>query len=71
MDFLFLALSSDGFHGPCQGTGAHDCTLIVRTLSVEDFENLLMKHLLGHPSFATASSNIALRQQKRTAVLPI
>ena len=52
-------------------TGAHDYTLIVRTRSVEEFESFLMREVLGHPGVATASSNLALRQHKRSAVLPI
>lgn len=52
-------------------TGAHDYTLIVRTYSVEEFESFLMKQVLAHPSVARASSNLALRQHKRTPVLPI
>jgi Lrp/AsnC family transcriptional regulator len=43
----------------------------VRTRSVEEFETFLMKQVLAHPSVATASSNLALRQHKRTPVLPI
>jgi Lrp/AsnC family transcriptional regulator len=52
-------------------TGAHDYTLIVRTRTVEEFETFLMKQVLSQPGVATASSNLALRQHKRSAVLPI
>ena len=52
-------------------TGAHDYTLIVRARSVEEFETFLMKQVLSQPGVATASSNLALRQHKRTAILPI
>lgn len=52
-------------------TGAHDYTLIVRTASVASFERLLMDRILSHPSVASASSNIALRQQKYSTALPI
>jgi Lrp/AsnC family transcriptional regulator len=52
-------------------TGTHDYSLIVRTPTVEDFEHFLMQQLLAHPSVATASSNIVLRQHKHTTALPL
>lgn len=52
-------------------TGEHDYVLIVRTDTVESYDEFLMHHLLSHPSVARASSNLALRQQKYTTALPL
>lgn len=52
-------------------TGGFDYMLIVRTKSVLDFETFLMEQILGHPSVASASSQISLRQHKYSTELPI
>ena len=52
-------------------TGANDYTLLVRTRSVADFKTFLMESILGHKSVASATSQIALHQQKYTTALPI
>jgi Lrp/AsnC family transcriptional regulator len=52
-------------------TGEYDYVLIVRTDTVEAFDEFLMHHLLSHPSVARASSSLTLRQQKYTTALPL
>lgn len=52
-------------------TGEYDYTLLVRTATVEDFEGLLLKDILAHPSVASATSQIALREVKYSTALPI
>lgn len=52
-------------------TGAFDYMLIVRSRSVMAFETFLMEDILGHPSVASASSQISLRQHKYSTELPI
>jgi len=52
-------------------TGGFDYMLIVRTKSVMDFESFLMEEILGHPSVASASSQISLRQLKYSTELPL
>lgn len=52
-------------------TGEYDYMLIVRTDSVESFDEFLMHRLLAHPKVAKASSNLTLRQQKYTTALPL
>ncbi|MEM9690415.1 MAG: Lrp/AsnC family transcriptional regulator, partial [Pseudomonadota bacterium] len=43
-------------------TGTHDYTLIIRTHSVGEFEQILMERILADDTVAQASSQIALRQ---------
>ena len=52
-------------------TGPHDYCLIIWVRDIESYEELLMNSILSHPSVASASSNIALRQQKNSTELPI
>jgi Lrp/AsnC family transcriptional regulator len=52
-------------------TGPHDYCLIIWVRDIESYEELLMNKILSHPSVASASSNIVLRQQKYTTELPI
>lgn len=52
-------------------TGGFDYSLIVRCGSVEDFETLLMHHILAHDSVANASSQFALRHIKAETALPL
>ena len=52
-------------------TGAHDYMMIIRSRSVADFQTFLMNELLGHPSVSSASSQIALAQQKYSTELPL
>ncbi len=52
-------------------TGAFDYMLLVRTKSVQDFEQFLMDHILGHKSVSSASSQMSLRQHKYTTELPL
>ena len=52
-------------------TGGFDYMLIIRTKSVADFESILMERILGHPSVASTSSQISLRQHKYSTELPI
>ncbi|MEM1104689.1 MAG: Lrp/AsnC family transcriptional regulator [Pseudomonadota bacterium] len=52
-------------------TGGNDYAMIVRARSVADFERFLTEHILAHPSVATASSQVALRQTKDETALPL
>ena len=52
-------------------TGTHDYTLIIRTHSVGEFEQILMERILAEDSVAQASSQIALRQHKYSTALPL
>ncbi len=52
-------------------TGTHDYTLIIRTQSVGEFEQILMEKILADDAVAQASSQIALRQHKYSTALPI
>lgn len=52
-------------------TGSADYMLVVRAHSVAAFEGFLMTDILGNDAVANASSNIALRQNKYTTVLPL
>lgn len=52
-------------------TGTHDYTLILRTHSVGEFEQILMDKILANESVAQASSQIALRQHKYSTALPL
>lgn len=52
-------------------TGAHDYMLIVRTKTVEAFDHFLMHRLLSRAEVASAHSNLTLRQQKYSTVLPL
>jgi Lrp/AsnC family transcriptional regulator len=52
-------------------TGAHDYTMIIRAADVAAFEKILMGSILAHKSVASATSQIALRQQKYTTALPL
>lgn len=52
-------------------TGPHDYILNIRVSDIKAYEMLLMDKILAHPSVASASSNITLREHKFTTVLPI
>ncbi len=52
-------------------TGTHDYTLIIRTHSVGEFEQILMERILAEDAVAQASSQIALRQHKYSTALPL
>ncbi len=52
-------------------TGTHDYTLILRTHSVGEFEQILMEKILADDAVAQASSQIALRQHKYSTALPL
>lgn len=52
-------------------TGTHDYTLIIRTHSVGEFEQILMERILADDTVAQASSQIALRQHKYSTALPL
>lgn len=52
-------------------TGGFDYVMIIRTPTIQAFEALLMKRILGHSSVDSASSQIALRQHKYTTALPL
>lgn len=52
-------------------TGPHDYILNIRVSDIKAYERVLMDKLLAHPSVASASSNIALREHKFTTALPI
>ena len=52
-------------------TGAYDYTLLIRSRSVSDFERFLMDEILSHPGVESASSQIALRQNKYNTALPV
>jgi len=52
-------------------TGPHDYLIKVRVKDIADYEVLLMEKILAHPSVASASSNITLRQHKSTTALPL
>lgn len=52
-------------------TGTHDYTLIIRTHSVAEFEQILMERILADDAVAQASSQIALRQHKYSTALPL
>ncbi len=51
-------------------SGEWDYLLRIIVGSVEDYEQFIMRELLGHPSVATAASNFALRQVKYTTAIP-
>jgi DNA-binding Lrp family transcriptional regulator len=50
-------------------TGPNDYILTIRVRDIKDYELLLMDKILSHPSVASASSNIALREHKFTTEL--
>lgn len=52
-------------------TGAYDYILIIRAKSVSDFETFLMDTILANDAVSTASSQVALRQQKYSTELPL
>lgn len=52
-------------------TGGHDYTMVVRMPTVEEFERFLMEELLAHPSVASTSSQLVLRQHKNVTALPV
>ena len=52
-------------------TGPHDYILNIRVKDIKAYELLLMDKILSHPSVASASSSIALREHKFTTALPI
>ena len=52
-------------------TGPHDYILNIRVKDIKAYEMLLMDKILSHPSVASASSNIALREHKFTTALPV
>ncbi len=52
-------------------TGPNDYILNIRVKDMKVYEALLMDTILAHPSVASASSNIALREHKFTTALPI
>lgn len=52
-------------------TGPHDYILNIRVSDIKAYESLLMDKILAHPSVASASSNITLREHKFTTTLPI
>lgn len=52
-------------------TGAQDYVLLVRARDMQDYETLLMDKILSHPSVASTSSNITLREIKFTTALPL
>lgn len=51
-------------------SGEWDYLLRIVVSSVEDYEQFIMRELLGQPSVATAASNFALRQVKYTTAIP-
>lgn len=52
-------------------TGTYDYMLIIRARDIAAFEEFLMNRILGHPSVASAYSQIALRQTKYSTELPL
>ena len=52
-------------------TGPNDYILNIRVGDIKAYEALLMDRILAHPSVASASSNITLREHKCTTTLPI
>ncbi len=52
-------------------TGPNDYILNIRVGDIKAYEALLMDRILAHPSVASASSNITLREHKFTTTLPI
>ncbi len=52
-------------------TGPQDYLLKVRVKDIAAYESLLMDKILAHPSVASASSNITLREHKSTTALPL
>ncbi len=50
-------------------TGPNDYILTIRVRDIKAYELLLMDKILSHPSVASASSNIALREHKYTTEL--
>lgn len=70
-DFLVLVEETKEIVQCYSVTGPHDYCLIIWVRDIESYEELLMNRILSHPSVASASSNIALRQQKYTTELPI
>lgn len=52
-------------------TGPNDYIIKIRVRDIAAYENLLMDKILAHPSVASASSNITLREHKSTTALPL
>lgn len=52
-------------------TGPHDYLIKIRVRDIAAYEYLLMDKVLAHPSVASASSNITLREHKSTTALPL
>ena len=52
-------------------TGPYDYILNIRVRDIAAYEALLMDTILSHPSVASASSTIALREHKFTTALPL
>lgn len=52
-------------------TGEHDYTLVVKMPTVDAMHHFLMDVLLGHPSVASVTSQIALSELKSTPALPL
>lgn len=69
--FEAFALREDAVLQCFAVTGAHDYTLVVRTPSVADFEDFLMRKLLAQPSVASTSTHLVLRQHKNATALPV
>lgn len=52
-------------------SGEWDYLLRILVRDVEDYDQFVMRGLLGHPSVANAASNFALRQVKYTTAIPV